>query len=148
MQVTVRVQWTSPAFGPQFPDKAKLWPFGSNVHGCQYPRDADFEWRIIDASTDIVIPGFEEIEAKYFDFGIIDWETYPLIKMQIDMASITGSLPIIHGIHFDGLIEDSLIPILHRMDGLLAEQVGTLAPIRDRYHGKSTLSISKWILNH
>ena len=40
------------------------------------------------------------------DLGVIDWLSYPLIKIQIDMATTTGSLPIVHGIHFDGLLHD------------------------------------------
>ena len=70
------------------------------------PQDADFEWRLLDASTDTLIPGFDGLTDTTMDFGIIDWETYPLVKIQIDMATTTGSLPIIHGIHFDGLIEE------------------------------------------
>ena len=40
------------------------------------------------------------------DFGIIDWLSYPLVKMRIDMSTTTGSMPVVHGIHFDGLIQD------------------------------------------
>ena len=98
--------WTSPAFGPQLSGQGEIRSFGLMYMDAYIPADADFEWRILDASTDNVIPGFDDLTQVSMDFGIIDWETYPLIKMQIDMATITGSLPIVHGIHFDGLIED------------------------------------------
>ena len=70
------------------------------------PIDSDFAWSLLDASNNQIIPGFSELTVTEMDFGILDWNTYPLVKMQIDMATTTGSLPVIHGIHFDGLIED------------------------------------------
>ena len=70
------------------------------------PVDADFAWSLLDASTDSVIPGFDGLTDTYMDFGIIDWLSYPLVKMRIDMSTTTGSLPVVHGIHFDGLIQD------------------------------------------
>ena len=98
--------WTSPAFGPQLSGQGEIRSFGLMYMDAYIPIDANFEWRLLDASTDTVIPGFDDLTQMTMDFGIIDWETYPLIKMQIDMETTTGSLPIIHGIHFDGLIED------------------------------------------
>ena len=38
------------------------------------PGDSKVTMSIIDASTNITIPGMEEIESKYFDLGVIDWE--------------------------------------------------------------------------
>ena len=98
--------WTSPPFGPQFSGQGELRSFGLMYMDAYIPMDADFEWRLLDASTDTVIPGFDELTQISMDFGVIDWESYPMVKMQIDMATTTGSLPVIHGIHFDGLIED------------------------------------------
>lgn len=98
--------WTSPAFGPQLSGQGEIRSFGLMYMDAYVPIDADFQWRILDAATDNVIPGFDDLTQISMDFGLIDWETYPLVKMQIDMATVTGSLPIVHGIHFDGLIED------------------------------------------
>ncbi len=98
--------WTSPAFGPQFSGQGEPRSFGLMYMDAYIPPDADFEWRLLDASTDTLIPGFDGLTDTTMDFGIIDWETYPLVKIQIDMATTTGSLPVIHGIHFDGLIEE------------------------------------------
>ena len=98
--------WTSPAFGPQFSGQGELRSFGLMYMDAYIPTDADFEWRLLDASTDTVIPGFDDLTQISMDFGVIDWENYPLVKMQIDMATTTGSLPVVHGIHFDGLMED------------------------------------------
>ena len=98
--------WTSPAFGPQLSGQGEPRSFGLMYMDAYIPPDADFEWRLLDASTDTLIPGFDALTDTTMDFGIIDWETYPLVKMQIDMATTTGSLPVIHGIHFDGLIEE------------------------------------------
>ena len=98
--------WTSPAFGPQLSGQGEIRSFGLMYMDAYIPLDASFEWRVLDASTNMVIPGFDDLTQISMDFGVIDWETYPLIKMQIDMATTTGSLPIVHGIHFDGVIED------------------------------------------
>ena len=98
--------WTSPAFGPQLTGQGELRSFGLMYMDAYIPTDADFEWRLLDASTDTVIPGFDDLTQISMDFGVIDWENYPLVKMQIDMATTTGSLPVVHGIHFDGLLVD------------------------------------------
>ncbi len=98
--------WTSPAFGPQFSGQGEPRAFGSMYMDAYIPVDADFEWSLLDAATDTVIPGYDGLTSVYMDFGIIDWLSYPLVKMRIDMATTTGSLPIVHGIHFDGLLQD------------------------------------------
>ena len=98
--------WTSPAFGPQLSGQGELRSFGLMYMDAYVPVDAEFEWRLLDAANDNLIPGFDELTDLSMDLGMLDWETYPLVKIQIDMATSTGSLPVIHGIHFDGLIED------------------------------------------
>ena len=70
------------------------------------PPDADFEWSLLDATNNQVIHGMEGLTSTHMDLGMIDWEQHPLVKMRIDMATTSGSLPVIHGIHFEGLIAD------------------------------------------
>ena len=98
--------WISPAFGPQYSGQGEPRTYGYMYMDAYIPQDADFEWSLLDASTDTIISGFEGLSDISMDFGVIDWKTYPLVKMRIDMATTTGSLPVVHGIHFDGLIED------------------------------------------
>ncbi|MEC8312393.1 MAG: hypothetical protein VXZ52_00655 [Candidatus Thermoplasmatota archaeon] len=98
--------WTSPAFGPELSGQGEPRNYGLMYMDAYVPIDSDFEWSLLDASTDSVIPGFDGLTDTYMDFGIIDWLSYPLVKMRIDMSTTTGSLPVVHGIHFDGLIQD------------------------------------------
>ena len=73
------------------------------------PGDSKVTMSIIDATTNITIPGMEEIEAKYFDLGVIDWELYPEVMIKLELtASASGDSPIIYGLHFEGKIADSL----------------------------------------
>ena len=98
--------WISPAFGPSLSGQGEPRSYGFMYMDAYIPVDSDFAWSLLDASNNQIIPGFSELTVTEMDFGILDWNTYPLVKMQIDMATTTGSLPVIHGIHFDGLIED------------------------------------------
>lgn len=98
--------WTSPAFGPQLSGQGEPRPYGMMYLDAYIPPDADFEWSLLDAATGLAIPGFEGLTEVMLDLGVIDWLSFPLIKIQIDMATTTGSLPIVHGIHFDGLLHD------------------------------------------
>ena len=98
--------WVSPAFGPSLTGQGEPRSYGFMYMDAFVPVDSRFEWNLLDASDNQILPGFSGLTVTEMDFGIIDWETYPLVKMQIDMETTTGSLPVVHGIHFDGLIED------------------------------------------
>ena len=98
--------WTSPAFGPSLTGQGEPRSYGFMYMDAYIPADSRFEWSLLDASNNQVLPGFSGLTVTEMDFGIIDWKTYPLVKMQIDMETTTGSLPVVHGIHFDGLIEE------------------------------------------
>ncbi|MCH1481305.1 MAG: hypothetical protein L7T81_03600, partial [Candidatus Poseidoniaceae archaeon] len=98
--------WVSPAFGPSLTGQGEPRSYGFMYMDAFVPVDSIFEWNLLDASNNQILPGFSGLTVTEMDFGIIDWETYPLVKMQIDMETTTGSLPVVHGIHFDGLIED------------------------------------------
>ena len=100
--------WVSPAFGPSLTGQGEPRSYGFMYMDAFVPVDSKFEWNLLDASNNQILPGFSGLTVTEMDLGIIDWETYPLVKMQIDMETTTGSLPVVHGIHFDGLIEDDL----------------------------------------
>jgi|GEM_PF-372070 len=98
--------WMSEPFGPSLIGQGEIRNFGYMYMDSYIPSDAVFEWNLIDASTNQSIPGFENLTATSMDFGIIDWENYPLLKILINMESTSGELPAVHGIHFEGLIFD------------------------------------------
>ena len=82
--------WTSPAFGPSLSGQGEPRSYGFMYMDAYIPADSDFEWSLLDASNNQIIPGFSELTVTEMDFGILDWRTYPLVKMQIDMATTTG----------------------------------------------------------
>ena len=98
--------WVSEPFGPEMTGQGETRGFGYMYMDAYLPPDADFEWSLLDATNNQVIHGMEGLTSTHMDLGMIDWEQYPLVKMRIDMATTSGSLPVIHGIHFEGLIAD------------------------------------------
>ncbi len=98
--------WMSEAFGPSMFGQGELRNFGFMYMDAFVPDDAVFEWDLIDASNNQTIPGFEKLTSTSLDLGIVDWETYPMVKIYVFMETTSGSLPEVHGIHFEGQIVD------------------------------------------
>ena len=99
--------WMSEPFGPSSIGQGEIRSYGYMYIDAYIPNDAVFEWDLIDASTDQIIPGFEDLTSTSIDLGAIDYEKYPELKFYVYMETTSGSLPVIHGIHFEGLIIDS-----------------------------------------
>ena len=99
--------WVSAPFGPSLLGQGEDRSFGHLYMDASIPTGSIFEWQLIDAATNSIVPGFESISETSFDLGMVDWETYPMLKMRIYMETSTGDLPSIHGIHFEGkIVED------------------------------------------
>lgn len=98
--------WMSEPFGPEMIGQGEERNFGFMYMDAYIPDDAIFEWDLIDASTNLPIPGFEDLTVTSLDLGIVDWETYPMAKIYVYMETTSGILPEIHGIHFEGLMID------------------------------------------
>ncbi len=96
--------WVSLPFGPSQLGQGEERSFGHMHMDASIPSGSIFEWQLIDAATNAIVPGFESITETSFDLGMIDWETYPLLKLRIYMETSSGDLPSIHGIHFEGKI--------------------------------------------
>ena len=99
--------WMSEPFGPSSIGQGEIRNYGFMYIDAFIPNDAVFEWDLIDASTNQTIPGFEALKSTSIDLGAIDYEEHPELKFYVYMETTSGSLPIIHGIHFEGLIIDS-----------------------------------------
>ena len=99
--------WVSAPFGPSLLGQGEDRSFGHMYMDASIPAGSIFEWQLIDATTNSIVPGFESITETSFDLGMIDWQTHPLLKLRIYMETSSGDLPSIHGIHFEGkIIED------------------------------------------
>ena len=99
--------WTSAPFSPATLGQGEMRTFGYLHLDAEVPSGEILEWRLLDASTSQPVPGFEHSISKSVDLGMIDWETYPSVRLSIHMKSQSGGVPAVHGIHFEGkVIED------------------------------------------
>ena len=96
--------WTSAVISPLLDGRGELKHYGLMHFDATVSSASTFEWSIIDASTGMVIPGFDQLTELTFDLGIIDYETYPQIRLHIHLVSSGGSSPSIRSISFNGLI--------------------------------------------
>ncbi len=96
--------WTSAPFSPSLLGQGEMKNYGYMYLDAVVPSGSIMEWRLLDASTNSPIPGFEHSTEKAIDLGVIDWEAYPSAKMHIHMKTQSGGAPVIHGIHFDGVV--------------------------------------------
>ena len=96
--------WTSAPFSPSILGQGEMRTFGYLHLDAEIPSGEILEWRLLDASTNQEVPGFEHSTAKSIDLGMIDWETYPSVRLSIHMKSQSGGVPSVHGIHFEGKI--------------------------------------------
>ena len=99
--------WTSAPFSPSMLGQGEMRTFGYLHLDAEIPAGEILEWRLLDASTNQAVPGFEHSIAKSIDLGMIDWEAYPSVRLSIHMKSQSGGVPSVHGIHFEGkIVED------------------------------------------
>jgi|TARA_B100001094_G_scaffold128919_1_gene124969 hypothetical protein len=99
--------WTSAPFSPSSLGQGEMKTYGFLHMDALVPTGEVFEWRLLDASTNLPIPGFEHSVAKSVDLGMVDWEAYPSVRLSIHMKSQNGGVPVIHGIHLEGnMVED------------------------------------------
>ena len=49
-----------------------------------YPG-SEFEWQILDATTNAPVPGFERLTSTWVDLGMIDAQQHPLLKFEVYM---------------------------------------------------------------
>lgn len=97
--------WTSSIISPLRDGRGELREFGLMHIDASVSAGSTFEWSLIDASTGASIPGFENLDALTTDLGMLDWETYPEIRLKFHIATNTGSVaPIIRSISFNGHI--------------------------------------------
>ena len=99
--------WTSAPFSPSSLGQGEMRTFGYLHLDAVVPSGEVLEWRLLDASSGQPVPGFEHSIAKSIDLGMVDWETYPSVRLSIHMKSQSGGVPVVHGIHLEGnLVED------------------------------------------
>ena len=100
--------WTSQPISPLSLGMGEDRAFGMMYMDAIVPPGSLFEWSLVDASTGLLIPQYSHFETTSMDFGMIDWQKYPSVRMKIHMGTGQGaSAPIINGIYFDGkIIED------------------------------------------
>ena len=99
--------WTSAPFSPSTLGQGEMKTFGYLHLDAESPPGEILEWRLLDASTNQPVPGFEHSILKSVDLGLIDWESHPSVRLSIHMKSQSGGIPVVHGIHFEGkVIED------------------------------------------
>ena len=100
--------WTSLPISPLSLGMGEDRAFGMMYMDAIVPPGSLFEWSLMDASTGQLIPQYSHFETTSMDFGMIDWQKYPSVRIKIHMGTGQGnSAPIINGIYFDGeIIED------------------------------------------
>ncbi|MDA9254689.1 hypothetical protein N9P14_01265, partial [Candidatus Poseidoniaceae archaeon] len=96
--------WTSAPFSPATLGQGEMRTFGYLHLDAEVPSGEVLEWRLLDASTSQPVPGFEHSISKSVDLGLIDWESYPSVRLSIHMKSQSGGVPVVHGMHFEGKV--------------------------------------------
>jgi len=99
--------WTSAPFSPSMVGQGEMRTFGYLHLDAEVPSGEVLEWRLLDAATSQAIPGFEHSTSKSVDLGMIDWETYPSVRISIHMKSQSGGIPVVHGLHFEGKVVEN-----------------------------------------
>ena len=100
--------WTSPPFGPG--DGAQnLRPHGHINFNGLIPSEANFQWSLLDARTNSVIPGFDSLTYQHFDLGIVDSHTHPLLKLKIRMLADASGTPMLDSIDLENNWNDSFM---------------------------------------
>ena len=82
--------WTSEVFGPSLLGRGENMMHGLlHMDALVYPGSV-FEWQILDASTNVPVPGFERLTSTWADLGMIDSHQYPLLRFKVHMKEASG----------------------------------------------------------
>jgi len=82
--------WTSEVFGPSLLGRGENMMHGLlHMDALVYPGSV-FEWQILDASTNVPVPGFERLTSTWADLGMIDSHEYPLLRFKVHMKEASG----------------------------------------------------------
>ena len=82
--------WTSEVFGPSLLGRGENMMHGLlHMDALVYPGSV-FEWQILDASTNLPVPGFQRLTSTWVDLGMIDADQYPLLKFKVHMKEAAG----------------------------------------------------------
>ena len=77
--------WTSEVFGPSLLGRGENLLHGLlHMDALIYPG-SEFEWQILDATTNVPVSGFERITTPWMDLGMIDVAKHPLLKFRVHM---------------------------------------------------------------
>lgn len=100
--------WTSAPFGPSLIGRGEELAHGLLHMDASVPTGTDFDWQILDASTNQPVPGFERLTSMWVDLGMIDAKRFPLLKLKIHMKESPGGLaPEVFSISMNGNIHQS-----------------------------------------
>ena len=100
--------WTSPTFGSGGLSET-LRPHGHLNFNGLIPSEANFEWSLIDATTNSIIPGFDSLTVQHFDLGAIDYERYPSLRIKIHMLADSSGTPMLDSIDLENNWNDSFM---------------------------------------
>lgn len=82
--------WTSEPFGPSLLGRGENMMHGLlHMDAMVYPGSV-FEWQILDASSNVPVPGFERLTSTWVDLGMINSHDYPLLKFKVHMKEASG----------------------------------------------------------
>ena len=82
--------WTSEVFGPSLLGRGENMMHGLlHMDALVYPGSV-FEWQILDATTNVPVPGFQRLTSTWADLGMIDAHQYPLLKLKVHMKEAPG----------------------------------------------------------
>ena len=82
--------WTSDPFGPSLLGRGENLMHGLlHMDALVYPGSV-FEWQILDAATNIPVPGFERLTTTWADLGMINSADYPLLRFKVHMKEAAG----------------------------------------------------------
>ena len=77
--------WTSDVFGPSLLNRGENLMHGLlHMDAMVYPGSV-FEWQVLDATTNVPVPGFERLTSTWADLGMIDWHAHPLLRFKVHM---------------------------------------------------------------
>ena len=100
--------WTSVPFGPSLIGRGEELSHGLFHMDAVVPVGSEFDWQILDASTNQPVPGFERLTSTWVDLGLIDAKRFPLLKLKIHMKESPGGFaPEIFSMSMDGIIHQS-----------------------------------------
>ena len=82
--------WTSEPFGPSLLGRGENLMHGLLHMDALVVAGSEFEWQILDATTNAPIPGFERLTSTWADLGMINSADYPLLRFKVHMKEAAG----------------------------------------------------------